>query len=101
MGLEAFSQADWQFPAEIAAQLEPRFTAWQEQGTIAESWAECEEHARRMKEILPPEKEQAGSKSHSGLNGHKNGRTKAEAIKQQSLWKSEEQQLSLWDKDEL
>ena len=91
VGLEAFSLEDWQFPVEVAAQMGPRFTAWQEQGTIEESWAECEEHARRVKEILPPEKEQAGSKSNSGLDGHTNGSTKKKVIPTQcSLWELEE-----------
>ena len=92
MGLEAFSQEDWQLPAEIAAQFGPRFTAWQEQGTIAESWAKCEEHARKMKEILPPEKEQAGFNNDSGLNGHTNeSTTKKRVIPTQcSLWQLDE-----------
>ena len=92
VGLEAFSQEDWQFPQEIATQLGPRFTEWQEQGTVAECWAECEEHARRMKEILPPEKEQAGFKSNSGFNGHTNeSATKKRVIPTQcSLWELEE-----------
>ena len=54
VGLAAFCAEDWQFPPQIAAQLGPRFTPWQEQGTVAESWAECEEHALRMKETPIP-----------------------------------------------
>jgi len=99
VGLEAFSQEDWQFPTETAAQLGLRFTAWQEQGTIAESWAECEEHAHRMKEILPPEKEQPVSKSESSPNGQKNGRSNGASPAQQSLWEPEHEQLSLWGED--
>lgn len=54
IGLEAFCQEDWQFPKEIGERLGPRFTAWQEQGTVVESWAECEERARRVKAIPVP-----------------------------------------------
>src|SRR5207302_147751 len=39
VGLEAFCQEDWQFSPEIAERLGPRFTAWQFEGTIEESWA--------------------------------------------------------------
>jgi hypothetical protein len=53
VGLDAFSREDWQFPAEVAMQLGPRFTAWQEVGTVEESWVECEGHAERIRELLP------------------------------------------------
>jgi hypothetical protein len=70
VGIEAFCQEDWQFSPEIGAQLGPRFTAWQEQGTVAESWAECEEHAQRMKEIPMPLLEKNQETSRDGKNGH-------------------------------
>lgn len=54
IGLVAFEQEDWQFPTEIGTQLGPRFTPWQIEGAIEESWAECEEHARRMQELSLP-----------------------------------------------
>lgn len=70
VGLATFCAEDWQFPPEIAAQLGPRFTPWQEQGTIAESWAECEEHARRMKETPVPLPENDGLRR-NGKEGKK------------------------------
>jgi hypothetical protein len=54
VGLGAFSQEDWQFPTDVAEKLGPRFTPWQEEGSVEESWAECEMHAQRMKEIPIP-----------------------------------------------
>jgi Eco57I restriction-modification methylase len=64
VGLAAFCAEDWQFPPEMAAQLGPRFTPWQEQGTIAESWGECEEHVRRMKEApIPLPENDAGKRN--------------------------------------
>ena len=84
VGLEAFHQEDGQFPKEIGEQLGPRFTAWQEQGTVEESWAECEEHARRMKAIpvpLPKNGKEAG-------NGKKSGSERKKAI--------EPEQVDLW-----
>jgi len=83
VGLEAFCQEDWQFPSEIGAQLGPRFTVWQEQGTIAESWTECEEHARRMKEIPIPLPEK--NNSEAGGNG-KHGQGKTTQRAQLDLW---------------
>jgi hypothetical protein len=80
VGLEAFCQEDWQFPLEIGERLGPRFTAWQEQGTIAESWAECEEHARRVKAIAVPLPESSG-------NG-RNGKNRERAVQETpiTLW---------------
>ncbi len=82
VGLETFSQEDWQFPKEIGERLGPRFTAWQEQGTVAESWAECEEHACRMKEIpVPlPEKDQEERKE------ERNGQEETTQRGQLQLW---------------
>ncbi len=54
VGLTEFSQEDWQFSSDIGEQLGPRFTPWQEQGSIVESWEECEMHAQRMKETPIP-----------------------------------------------
>lgn len=82
VGLEAFCQEDWQFSPEIGVQLGPRFTAWQEQGTVAESWAECEEHAQQMKEIPIPLPE----KYPEGSGDGKNGRGKAALRAQLELW---------------
>ena len=64
VGIEAFCLEDWQFPSEVGTQLGPRFTAWQEQGTVAESWAACEEHAQGMRDIpIPlPEKNEKTSR---------------------------------------
>ena len=70
VGLEVFCQEDWQFPREIGEQFGPRFTKWQEQGTVEESWAECEEHARRVKAIPVPVPESSGD----GRNGKKRER---------------------------
>ncbi|GCF08765.1 hypothetical protein KDI_23290 [Dictyobacter arantiisoli] len=53
VGRAAFEQEDWQFPPAIAAQLGPRFTSWQQEGSIHESWAECEAHARAIPIPLP------------------------------------------------
>jgi hypothetical protein len=85
VGLAAFSQEDWQFPAEVAAQLGPRFTPWQEEGSVEESWLECEMHAQRMKEtpIPLPEKERVTVPAHSG-NGSK------------SKVMEQNQQVTLW-----
>jgi hypothetical protein len=80
VGLEAFCQEDRQFPSEIGAQLGPKFTAWQEHGTVVESWAECEEHAQRMKEI--PSSEKNPEASSDGKHGH--GKTTQRA--QLDLW---------------
>ena len=82
-GLEAFCQEDWQFSPAIGAQLGPRFTAWQEQGTVAESWVECEEHARRMKEIPIPLPEKDNSEASSD-GKHGQGKTTQRA--QLDLW---------------
>lgn len=54
VGLEAFCREDWQFSVPVAAQLGPRFTPWQEQCSVEESWEECEMHAQRMKELPIP-----------------------------------------------
>jgi hypothetical protein len=84
VGLAAFCTQDWQFPPEIAAQLGPRYTSWQEQGTVADSWVECEQHARRMQEVpvpLPSLPETAEEKR----NGNRGKRTVQEAP------------LTLWD----
>ena len=81
-GLEAFCQEDWQFLPEIGAQLGPRFTAWQEQGTAAESWAECKEHAQRLKEIPIPLSEKSSEVGEDGKNGK--GKTTQQA--QLDLW---------------
>src|SRR5450755_3317396 len=94
VGLEAFCQEDWQFPAEIGAQLGPRFTAWQEQGTVEESWAECEEHARRMKETPIPLPEEDTTKRISH-NGKQNGQGKASRQEKPGLL-PEQAQLDLW-----
>ncbi len=114
VGLEAFCQEDWQFPEEIGVQLGPRFTAWQKEGTIEESWAECEEHARRMKELpvpLPVEPSTEASSANGSGATKKNARgakrQKKEAGRQNrqnwpdqqpGLWQVEGdgQQLSLW-----
>jgi hypothetical protein len=82
VGFVAFCQEDWQFPREIGAQLGPRFTAWQEQGTVTESWAECEEHAQRMKEIPIPLLEKNQETSRDG----KNGQSKTTQRAQLDLW---------------
>jgi len=82
VGLEAFCQEDWQFLPEIGAQLGPRFTAWQEQVTVAESWAECEEHAQRMKEIPMLLLEKNREMGRDGKNGQ--GKTTQRA--QLDLW---------------
>jgi len=81
-GLEVFCQEDWQFPPEIGAQVGPRFISWQEQGTVAESWAECEEHARRMKEVPMPLLEKNQETSRDG----KNGQDKTTQRAQLDLW---------------
>jgi len=94
VGLEAFCQEDWQFPAEIGAQLGPRFTAWQEQGTVEESWAECEEHAQRMKETPIPLPEEDTTKRISH-NGKQNGQGKASRQEKPGLL-PEQAQLDLW-----
>jgi hypothetical protein len=64
VGVEAFCQEDWQFPDEIAAQLGPRFTSWQEQKTVAESWLECELHAQLLEteSVAVPGNSRNGSK---------------------------------------
>jgi hypothetical protein len=83
VGLEAFSQEDWQLPLEIGAQLGPRFTPWQAEGTLEESWAECEEHARRMKALpLPVPTEQPV------------------AAKTSKFASSQPVALNLWDQDQ-
>jgi len=84
VGLEAFCQEDWQFPSEVAAQLGPRFTTWQEQGTVAESWAECEENVRRIKEIPMPLPEY-GTQENNGKQSN-NGSKNASKIGQVDLW---------------
>ena len=84
VGLEAFCLEDWQFPKEIGEQLGPRFTAWQEQGTVAESWAECEEHARHMKEIPAPLPENGNETGNVKKNGDR--RKKAFEPEQVDLW---------------
>jgi len=84
VGLEAFCQEDWQFPREIGELLGPRFTAWQEQGTVVESWAECEEHARRMREITVPLPEDGRDGSNEKKSG--NGRKKPIEPEQVDLW---------------
>jgi len=81
VGLAAFCAEDWQFPPEIAAQLGPRFTPWQEQGTVAESWAECEEHARRMKETPIPLPE-----NDTAQRNGKQGNGKTPTREQMDLW---------------
>lgn len=65
-----FCDEDWQLPLEVAGQLGPRFTEWQEQGTVEESWVECEEHARRMTELPVPLPE----KNEEKRNGNKGGK---------------------------
>ncbi|GLV54691.1 hypothetical protein KDH_15380 [Dictyobacter sp. S3.2.2.5] len=42
VGREAFEREGWQLPADVAHHLGPRFTSWQCEGSIAESWRECE-----------------------------------------------------------
>ncbi len=81
VGLEAFGQEDWQFPTEIGGRLGPRFTTWQEQGTVAESWAECEEHARHLREIVVPLPEN-GKEAGNGKKG--DGKTLQK--EQMGLW---------------
>jgi hypothetical protein len=80
VGIEAFCQEDWQFTPEIGTQLGPRFTAWQEQGTVAESWAACEEHAQRMRDIpIPlPEKNRKASRNGEQEQGKTNQRAQLE-----------------------
>ncbi len=80
VGLTAFCAEDWQLPLEVAAQLGQRFTEWQEQGTIEESWAECEEHARLMKALPVPLPEKGEEKR----NGNKGKKTPQESPA--SLW---------------
>lgn len=70
VGLKVFCDEDWQLPLEVAGQLGPRFTEWQEQGTVEESWVECEEHARRMTELPVPLPE----KNEEKRNGNKGGK---------------------------
>jgi len=103
VGLDAFSQEDWQFPPEVALQLGPRFTAWQEEGTVEESWAECEGHAQRMKELLPVEKLVVMEAGEAGKNGRGNGNAMdmPGVVRQQSLFLPEHEQLSLWDGGDL
>ncbi len=101
VGLEAFQQEDWQFAPGIAAQLGPRFTPWQEEGTVEESWAECEMHAQRMKELVPPEFIPIAIDDEPGSNEHENGRVNGMApggkAVQQSLFEPDHEQLGLWD----
>ncbi|WP_126601350.1 Eco57I restriction-modification methylase domain-containing protein [Dictyobacter aurantiacus] len=42
VGRETFEMEGWQLPADVAHYLGPRFTSWQCEGSIAESWRECE-----------------------------------------------------------
>lgn len=89
VGLEVFCQEDWQFPQEIGDRLGPRFTPWQAQGTVEESWAECEEHARRMKAIAVPLPENDNRKRNGKQSG--NGREKAAELEQVNLWNLEQE----------
>jgi hypothetical protein len=97
VGLEAFSQEDWQFPAPIAAQLGPRFTEWQEESTITESWEECESHAQRMQALLPAEPTRpipidSANENGTGKNGKRNKQnnpTRIDNVQQHSLWAPE------------
>ena len=102
VGLEAFQQEDWQFAPEIAAQLGPRFTPWQKEGTVEESWVECEMHAQRMKELVPPDfvpivVEDDGQGSKEQENGRMNGSTQGRKAVQQSLFEPAHEQLELWN----
>ena len=80
VGLAAFCTEDWQLPPEVALQLGPRFTEWQQQLTVEESWAECEEHARRMKALPVPLPETTPEKR----NGHRGKKTVQESAV--TLW---------------
>jgi hypothetical protein len=48
IGLERFCAEDWQLPEEVQAVLGDRFYKWQLEGSAEASWAECEEHARKV-----------------------------------------------------
>ncbi len=108
VGLEEFQREDWQFAPEIAEQLGPRFTPWQEEGTIEESWAECEMHAQRLKELVPSEGgsvviDSEGVNNDGGReNGRANGSVQEERGRggkkavQRSLFEPDHEQLGLW-----
>jgi hypothetical protein len=98
VGLAAFSGEDWQFPADVAAQLGPRFTPWQEEGTIEQSWQECEQHAQNVKKIMPSVKVEAARR------GSSNGRTHSDSDEILPLIPPGDvitgEQLSLWGEDD-
>jgi len=89
VGLDVFCQEDWQFPQEIGDRLGSRFTPWQVEGTVEESWAECEEHARRMKAIAVPLPENDNRKRNGKQSG--NEREKAAEVEQVDLWSLEKE----------
>lgn len=100
IGLEAFQQEDWQLPPEVAEQLGPRFTSWQEELTAEESWRECEGHVQRMKELVPPPlSEELGTvdEADNNSNASKNGKSKSGPLAQLSFFEPEEKQLGLWE----
>src|SRR5579884_3752576 len=98
VGFAAFCQEDWQFPPEVAERLGPRFTAWQQEGSVGESWAECEGHAARMQidglvspgPVMPGERIAGNNAAYDERSDGAGSRIgeKAEA------W-----QLDLWDSD--
>ncbi|GLV59817.1 hypothetical protein KDH_66410 [Dictyobacter sp. S3.2.2.5] len=106
VGLDAFQLEDWQFPPEVATQLGPRFTSWQKEGTVEESWQECEMHAHKVKELLPmpPAYEvsteaETGNHKMSKTNGKQNSRTMwaDDRPQQLSMLEPDHQQLSFFD----
>jgi hypothetical protein len=96
VGLAAFCQEDWQFTEEVAAQLGPRFTDWQLEGSVADSWGECEMHTQRMKELPIPlpeirEEERKKGNGDNGRRGKKNGKQRDES--QPELWSLQQEEL--------
>lgn len=100
VGLETFCQEDWQFPAAIADQLGPRFTDWQEQGSIEQSWAECEMHAERMTETPIPLPETSATErnsndtSKSSKNNRQNKKSKHNPSALPDLWSTLSEEIA-------
>ena len=100
VGLEVFCQEDWQFPTDIAAQLGPRFTDWQEQGSVEESWEECEMHAQRMKETPIPLPETSATErnsndtSKSSKNSRQNKKSKQNPSALPNLWSTPSEEIA-------
>jgi hypothetical protein len=95
-GLEAFCQEDWQFSAEIARQLGPRFTDWQEQGSVEQSWEECEMHAQCMQETPIPLPETSTAVRNSSSQNGKLEKKGKKAKKSQEI-QDQPAQLAMWD----